>query len=258
MVSITLLLFVGPLTVAVIGYSTGETGIASYSLALALIGAQIWWLGYHAWFRDYPQGVDELTAYTTDNGVPGLIIPVSNDAPRRTLLLTASLAGLLAAGAAHAAVQDHESTYVWGALAVYFALFPVLLTRSKFLRSYLVVTREGVCHRGWTFRSFLPWSSIQMIFAAYNRIPYIVVFGYEDAQWERRQLMKVWRHDKPTKFRRSDGKRRIPGILIQSKMLSADPAIVLALLGFYLEHRHARDEIASGAALARARAGDFR
>lgn len=99
-----------------------------------------------------------------------------------------------------------------------------------------------------------------MIYAMVYMVPYIAVWGYEDAQWERRRLRRFMPLplDKPTKFRRPrDGKRKIPGILLNGRSLAVSPAVVLATLGFYLENADSRHELRTGAALGRAQAGSF-
>ncbi|GAA5117940.1 hypothetical protein [Haloechinothrix salitolerans] len=250
---IAVLLVVAPLGVAALLYSEQNDGGARYAVAVAVLGALILWIGVESRLRLRRNGTEPITEADI-NGHRGLKIPYS----RRIHILITVLMSAFALIFVMAAVDSaDDGSYFWGALAVLFGSFPILLLRGKYALGYVLVTSEGVLHRGWTFRSFLPWSGIDMIHPMQTDGPDILITARDETPWEPVQLTRLWRADKPVEIPSDDGRGRKPAIHIPGKYLAADPAIVLAVLVYYGKHPEARTELASGAALRRVQSAAF-
>ncbi|MDV6012954.1 hypothetical protein [Haloechinothrix sp. LS1_15] len=159
-------------------------------------------------------------------------------------------------------IYSHEAiTYgtlaLTGCVAAIFLSFPLLLVTGRYGRGYVLVTQHGVFQRGWTFWSYLPWSAVESISAIQTDGPDIVIFANDDAPWEREQLTKLWRQDRLPELTLEDGYSLKPTMVIQGKFLEADPALVLAMLGYYANDPKARAELGSQRALDRARSADY-
>ncbi len=222
-------------------------------MAVAILGALILWIGVESRLRLRREGIEPITEDQID-GHRGLKIPYS----RRIHLLITTLMTAFALLFVMAGVDSAGGgAYFWGALAVLFGSFPLLLLRGKYAVGYVLVTSEGVLQRGWTFRSFLPWSGIDMIHPMQTDGPDVLITASDDTPWEPVQLTRLWRADKPAQVPSDDGRGRKPAIHIPGKYLAADPAAVLAVLVYYGKHPEARTELASGAALRRVQSAAF-
>lgn len=130
-------------------------------------------------------------------------------------------------------------------IAVVCASFPVLLLRRKYTLGYVLLTSDGVLHRGWAFRSFLPWAGIDMIHPLQTDGPDILITARDGTPWEHAQITRLWQADKPASIPSDDGHATKPAIHIPGKYLGVDPALVLATLVFYGQHPEARSELGS-------------
>ena len=251
--TIGVVLVVIPVVFAVILLGEGNVSGAGYAIAVAVIGALILSIGVESRLRLRHDGAEPVTT-AEENGRIGLVVPYSR---RLHVLITAmmsAIALLLMMVAVDAA--DSGGFYLWAALALVFASFPVLLLRRKYALGHLHVSPDGVLHRGWTFRSFLPWSGIDMVHPMQTDGPDILVTARDGTPWEREQLTRLWRADKPAELPGDHGQPK-PAIHIPGKYLAADPALVLAALVFYGNRPEARAELGTDAALHRVRAAAF-
>lgn len=224
-------------------------------MALAVLGALILWIGVESRLRVRRAGAEQITT-SHESGRPGLKIPYS----LRIHVLITALMTALALVFLLAAVDSAGTggVYFWGALAAIFVSFPLLLLRGTYTLGYLLLTPDGVLQRGWTFRSFLPWTGIDMIHPVQTDGPDILITARDDTPWERAQLTRIWKADKPASISSDDGHGHKPAIHIPGKYLGADPALVLATLVFYGQHPEARSELGTEAAPQRVQSLSFR
>lgn len=250
---IAILLVIAPLGIAVTLYSEQRGVAAWYAVAFAALGALAFWIGVESRLRLRRDGVEPITEIEID-GQRGLKIPYSR---RIHILITVFMAAFALLFVTATVGSVGKGDYFWGAFAVLFGSFPVLLLRGKYALGYVLVTSDGVLHRGWTFQSFLPWSGIDMIHPMQTDGPDILITARDETPWEPVQLTRLWRADKPVEIPSDDGRGRKPAIHIPGKYLAADPAIVLAVLVYYGKRPEARTELASGAALRRVQSAAF-
>lgn len=252
LVVVAVMLVVAPLGMAYSLFGRDNIVGGGYSIAVAVVGSLIVWIGAESRLRTRRGGAD-LATTALEDGRPGLRIPYSL---RIHVLITALMAAI-ALVFLMAAIDSIPSggAYFWGALALLFGSFPLLLLRKRYALGYLHLTPDGVLHRGWTFRSFLPWGSIDMIHPMQTDGPDILITAQDRTPWEHKQLTRLWRADKPAVVPSDDGHGRKPAIHIPGKYLGVDPALVLATLVFYGTHPEARTELGSESALTRFRSG---
>lgn len=246
-------LVVVPLVFAAILLGRGDITGTRYMIAVAGIGALILAIGVESRLRLRHDGARPI-ATTQEDGRHGLKVPYS----RRLHLLIAAMMSAIALVFLMAALDSagNGGAYVWGALTVVFTSFPLLLLRGKYALGYLHITPDGILHRGWTFRAFLPWSGVDMFHPMQTDGPDILITAQHGTPWEREQLTRLWRADKPAELS-SDGRDPTPAIQIPGKYLAADPALVLAVLVFYGTHPESRSELGTEAALHRVRSAAF-
>lgn len=258
---IALFLVAAPIAIAVYLFAADNKAQAGYATAFAAICALILWIGYESRFRRRRAGADPITTVRLDNGSGALKIPYSLGIHVGVTLLMAAFAVLFSAATVHTiAVNppgERAGAYLWAALAALFASFPLLLLRRKYALGYLLVSPEGIHHRGWTFQSYLPWQGIKMIHPLQTDGPDILITATDDTPWEPKQITRLWRADKPAAIPSDDGHSLKPAIHIPGKYLAADPALVLAILVFYGKSSQARYELATETALHRAQSAHF-
>lgn len=235
-------LVLAPIGIAGSLFARDNVIAARYALAVAVLGALIVWIGVESRLR-LRRASARLMAVTHDAERPGLQIPYS----RRIHVLITALMGAFALVFIMAAVDSAGSggVYFWSALAVVCASFPVLLLRRKYTLGYVLLTSDGVLHRGCAFRSFLPWAGIDMIHPLQTDGPDILITARDGTPWEHAQITRLWQADKPASIPSDDGHATKPAIHIPGKYLGVDPALVLATLVFYGQHPEARSELGS-------------
>lgn len=174
-------LVLAPIGIAGSLFARDNVIAARYALAVAVLGALIVWIGVESRLR-LRRASARLMAVTHDAERPGLQIPYS----RRIHVLITALMGAFALVFIMAAVDSAGSggVYFWSALAVVCASFPVLLLRRKYTLGYVLLTSDGVLHRGWAFRSFLPWAGIDMIHPLQTDGPDILITARDGTPWE--------------------------------------------------------------------------
>ncbi len=252
-IGVAVMLVIAPLGIAATLLSRDHVAGARYAVGVAVLGALIVWIGIESRLRLRRDGVEPISDAEID-GQRGLKIPYS----RRIHVLLTAIMSAFALLFVMAAVESADSgSYLWGALAVLFGSFPLLLLRGKYALGYLLVTPEGVVHRGWTFRAFVPWSGIDMIHPMQTDGPDILITAQDGTPWDFVQFTRLWRADEPAEIPSDDGQGRKPAIHIPGKYLAADPAVVLAVLVYYGKHPSARSELTSGEGVRRARSAAF-
>ncbi|GAB3504681.1 hypothetical protein GCM10027521_59990 [Amycolatopsis cihanbeyliensis] len=244
-------LVLAPLAVAVHSIGAGRFGAGRYCLAVAVIGALVVWMGYETRLRRRTS-TQPITHHRGDDGA--LEIPYSARVYAGYGLITGGLTLLLVLAVIDSVAGGTPGgAYVFGVLALVFGSLPALMATGRFRRGYLRLSPEGLHQRGWTFESFLPWSTVLGVTPRYVGCPIIVVVADEYAPWQRRQFTQLWRQDRLPEVRRKDGKGLVPMIAVPGKFLSVDPTLVYYLLGFYLANPGMRAELATDSAVRRAR-----
>jgi hypothetical protein len=174
-------------------------------------------------------------------------------------MLVASIAATFTVGAFHAGLTeeaDLSGATLWGVLA---AAFWILLGFAvKRSRGHLLITPDGIHHHGGTFLSHLAWDDVVAILPVEHDGPEVLVTGHDDAAWAPHVLSHVRGVDKPPELPRDDGQPgNKPAIRVRCVYYRVDPALLFAILHFYAVNPHAGVELATEAALHRARAGAF-
>ncbi len=126
--------------------------------------------------------------------------------------------------------------------------FLVDLVRGKLARGLVALSSEGIYHRSWSFRGFLPWEGVAFVRATQADGPTIAIptFAVPGSWCERtsRAMKQVeW------KF--------APHVAIRGQWLSVDPALLYHALCYYHEHPDARAELSAERGVQRLRAGDL-
>lgn len=255
-----LVLVLAPLGIAGYYLSIGSSVESRYALAFAGLGAIAAWVGYETRLRR-TTSVEAIANVPARDGSAGLQIPYSS----RIYYGYGALMGWIALAFLMAAMDAFSSDdatltgagYVFVVLASVFASLPLLMAGGKFGKGHVRLSPEGIYQRGWTFESFLPWTSVIGVFPRYSDNPQIVVVAEDDTPWQRRQITRLWRQDRLPAVQRQDRQGPVPMIDIPGKFLAVDPTLVYHLVGFYLKNEWARAELGTERALRRAEAGTF-
>ncbi|TQJ04007.1 hypothetical protein FB471_3784 [Amycolatopsis cihanbeyliensis] len=255
---IAIVLVLAPLAISIYGFAQGQPGMGRYALAFAVVCALVLWVGYETRLRRHTS-TGPLVHRPGGPDTAALEIPYSTRIYTGYLLVMTAVALVFVMAAVDSFASDDPGRvgggYVYGGVAMLFGSLPALMATGRFRRGYLRLTPEGAYQRGWTFESFLRWSSIVAVLPKYADCPVIVVVAEDDAPWQRRQITRLWRQDRLPKVKRQDGNGLVPMLDIPGKFLSVDPTLVYYLLGFYLTNPSARVELGSESAVRRARSG---
>ncbi|WP_216212592.1 hypothetical protein [Amycolatopsis aidingensis] len=249
-VSLTVVLVLAPLAVAVHSLGAGRFGTGRYCLAIAVIGGLLVWVGYETRLRRHT-ATSPITHHPDGGGA--LEIPYSARIYAGYGLVMGGLTALFGMAVVDSATGGAPGgAYVFGVLALVAGSLPALMALGRFRRGYLRLSPDGLHQRGWTFESYLPWSAVLGVAPRYADCPIIVVVAEEDAPWQRRQVTQLWRPDRLPEVRRKDGKGLVPMIAVPGKFLAVDPTLVYYLLGLYLANPGMRAELATESAVRRA------
>jgi hypothetical protein len=138
---------------------------------------------------------------------------------------------------------------LFGMAALFCASFLVSVATGRLRRGRVVLSQRGIHQRGRAFSSFLPWEAIAGAKAAYDGLtPQILVIGYTNAPWEKRQYSRLWRLDKLPP---------VPMIAIDCTAFALDHNLIYHLVKFYVGNPATRHELGTDAGLHRARTGAF-
>lgn len=129
-----------------------------------------------------------------------------------------------------------------------FASFLFLVVLRIVRPGAVLLTPEGVRHRGWSFDSYLPWESVAGVKPAYNGHRMILLIGFANAQWTRRYTTPIWRIDKLPP---------VPMIELDCRKFAMDDVLLLHFVSFYTNNPTMRAELGTDAARARFEARDF-
>lgn len=133
---------------------------------------------------------------------------------------------------------------VIGALGIAFMSFIAVVASGRVSRGGVTLSSEGIAQRGRSFESRLDWSAIAGAKAATDGHPYILVFGYANADWNRRYTTRFWRIDRLPP---------VPMIPFDCRQFDVDPYVLYGYVRTYVDNPELRAELGTEAALACAR-----
>ncbi|WP_163795952.1 hypothetical protein [Mycolicibacterium sediminis] len=165
-------------------------------------------------------------------------------APFAILVALTSCFGILGVGAA---IQIGVSglSALLGAVGLFFASFGVAAAMRRLQRGGITLSESGISQRGWSFESRLDWSAVAGIERGFHGHPVIMVFGYANADWDRRHTTVLWRIDRLPPA---------PMIEVDCRRFDVNPSGLLSFLRTYVDEPDTRVELGTELALARARA----
>lgn len=137
---------------------------------------------------------------------------------------------------------------IFGSLGLLFASFLFLVVLRLVRPGAVLLTPEGVRHRGWSFESYLPWDSVAGVKPAYNGHRIVLLIGFANAHWTRRYTTPIWRIDKLPP---------VPMIELDCRKFAMDDVLLLHFVSFYAHNPAMRAELGTAAAQARFEARDF-
>ncbi|MGW9565180.1 hypothetical protein [Prescottella equi] len=140
------------------------------------------------------------------------------------------------------------ATVVFGALGALFGSFLVLVVLRLVRCGAVLLTPDGIRHRGWSFESYLPWDSVAGVKAAYSDYRMVLLIGFANAKWTRRYTTPIWRIDKLPP---------VPMIELDCRKFAVDDVLLLHFVSFYAHNPAMRAELGTDAARARFEACDF-
>lgn len=230
----------------------GRPAALKYALLLAALFLLTAVFGFVTRVR--PQHRVEDIAITEHDGRPATEIRYSQAAFVIISGLVACMAAICSLAAIDFALADDVpaagvGAALFGLAALFFLSFFVLVALGRLQRGRIVLSQQGIHHRGRAFTSFLPWEAFAGVKAAYNGSAEVLVIAYANLRWEKWQLGGVWKLDKLPP---------VPMIEIDTSELAVDPSLVYHLVRFYVENPGARTELGTETSLQRARSGSFR
>jgi hypothetical protein len=140
------------------------------------------------------------------------------------------------------------SSIIFGAIGAFGAAFLLALAVGRVQRGSLFLGEDGIRQRGWSFESYLPWSSVAGAVAVHHGFPQTLVIGYSNAQWESRYTTRIFGIDRLPKA---------PLIELDPRQFACDPVLLHHLVSYYVRNPAARSELGTDVALARIRARDY-
>ncbi|WP_233281890.1 hypothetical protein [Prescottella equi] len=140
------------------------------------------------------------------------------------------------------------ATVVFGVLGASFGSFLVLVALRRIRSGVVLLTPDGIRHRGWSFDSYLPWESVAGAKPAYNGHRMILLIGFANAHWTRRYTTPIWRIDKLPP---------VPMIVLDCRKFAMDDVLLLHFVSFYAHNPASRAKLGTDAARARFEARDF-
>ncbi|RVW08235.1 hypothetical protein EGT67_17680 [Prescottella agglutinans] len=134
------------------------------------------------------------------------------------------------------------ATVIFSVLGILFASFLVLVVSRLVRPGAVLLTPDGIRHRGWSFESYLPWESVAGAKPAYNGYRMILLIGFANAHWTRRYTTPIWRIDKLPP---------VPMIELDCRKFAMDDVLLLHFVSFYANNPAMRAELGTDAARVR-------
>lgn len=150
------------------------------------------------------------------------------------------LAGLAALAGAQGGTQGYVMAAVLAVAALLIGVFLTVLLRLAL--GQVVVGPDGIHHRGLTFTHDVPWHAVVDVVAAWANGPLVVIKTMPSSDTVTRNYLG-----------RSGAGRQglLPFTTVSGSWLTADPALLLRAVAYYLLHPDHRAELRTDAALRR-------
>jgi hypothetical protein len=165
-----------------------------FALAMVLVAA----FGHTV--RHHRQDLSAAITTVERKGVPMTEIRYSARQFAILVALTACLALFCALGAVESFVRRGNGfpgiSVLLGAFGVFFASFLGAVASGRIRSGTITLSGNGIEQRGWSFESRLKWPDIAAVTPPFNGLPLILIFGYADADWQRRYTTRLWRIDR--------------------------------------------------------------
>jgi hypothetical protein len=176
-----------------------HSGAIKYFLIFGLLFTVTIVVGFDSRLRERKGGGRRISTVTDSRGRSVTKVPYSSIAFVGSSLLMALLVAAFAAATYDFAsnVGTNESkaplgaALVFGAIGAFFASYFVQVARRKITRGHLLLTHEGLEHRGWGYESKLPWHSVMHVSALNGDGPEVWIRS-SDNQVEQRRTTKLW------------------------------------------------------------------
>lgn len=131
-----------------------------------------------------------------------------------------------------------------GAFGVVSAFFLAAVAFGRIRRGGITLSSQGFAHRGWSFESRLDWPAVAGVMPAFHGYPSVLVIGYPNVDWIRRNTTRFWR---------IDSLPPVPMIEFDCRQFDVDPRALYDYVLAYVDNPELRAELGTEAALARAR-----
>lgn len=220
-----------------------------YPLLFSVVLAELAVLVADARLRPRKGGAKPLRLRATRDASTALEMPYSRVQFGSTAALMVSMAApflLAAIGALDMSRPNVFDVVFYGMAILVLLSLPMLMLSGLFALGTVQLSTSGIYHRGWTHESYLPWEKVAQVRAVTWDGPEIWVVARADANWQRRQLTKIWKEDRLP----DSAMLRIPG-----RDLSGDPALLHQIIQFYFDNPDERAELGTHEGAQKARAG---
>ena len=240
--SVLLALFgAGGLALGVAAIPTDGIGLLVVGSPLLLVAAALMYLS-----RARRQGTGGLAVReVADLGERGVVLPYSTALGWGYVVAGAYgllFFGLLAAGGL-AAGGGSWALLVAALLVFGYLLWCVVdLARGRLGTGLVALTPNGIYHRSWAMRSYLPWEHVLEVVPADVRGPLVQVIAAANTTGWVRRTSSAWRQGELA---------FAPHLAVQGRFLAVDPTLLYRAVLFYHDNPAARAELGDEVALRR-------
>ncbi|OLP01623.1 hypothetical protein BVU76_14235 [Mycolicibacterium porcinum] len=185
------------------------------------------------------------------DGIPGT--EIRSSAWQFALLIALTGCGAIFCGMASIEIFIHQETgfpggaVIAGGLSVFFGWFGAGLAFGRICRGGVILSSQGIVHRGWSFESRLDWSAVAGVMPSFDVYPTILIMGYTNSSCVRRYTTRLWRIERLPKTAM---------LQIDCRQFDVDPRDLYDYVRAYVDNPELRAELGTEAALARARQSD--
>ncbi|MGV0808030.1 hypothetical protein [Mycolicibacterium setense] len=220
-----------------------------YCLLFALLMALV--IAYSVVVRYRRVDLSAVIRNVERDGIPGT--EIRSSAWQFAILIALTGCGAMLCGLAAVEIYIHQEegfpggALIAGGLSVIFSWFGAGVAFGRIRRSGVILSSQGIAHRGWSFESRFDWPAIAVVtpaFIGYTSMPVILVGGYANANWVRRYTTRLWRIDRLPK---------IAMIQIDCRQFDVDTHVLYDYVRTYVDNPGLRGELGTEAALTRAR-----
>ncbi|WP_441961250.1 hypothetical protein [Mycolicibacterium houstonense] len=235
--------------VGLVAARTGNFIALRYCLLFALLMAVV--IAYGIVVRYRRVDLSGVVRTTDRDGIPGT--EIRSSAWQFALLIALTGCGAIFCGMASIEIFIHQETgfpggaVIAGGLSVFFGWFGAGLAFGRICRGGVILSSQGIVHRGWSFESRLDWSAVAGVMPSFDVYPTILIMGYTNSSCVRRYTTRLWRIERLPKTAM---------LQIDCRQFDVDPRAVYDYVRTYVDNPELRAELGTEAALTRARQSD--